>query len=75
MELPCARFGRIRAAVWWRRRNVLRPAGQIPAAKGDLQQAFDELDTKREPPESNPGIVAQRAIAKLEVLQAAVRRA
>lgn len=39
----------------------------LPQAKGDYQQASDELDTKRELQKRNPGMVPQRDIEKLEV--------
>jgi hypothetical protein len=51
-------------------KSVLKAEGQIQQAKGDYQQAFDELDTKRELQKRNPGIVPRRDIEKLEVLQA-----
>jgi multidrug resistance efflux pump len=50
--------------------DVQKEEGQIQQAKGDYQQASDELDVKRELQKRNPGIVPQRDIEKLEVLLA-----
>jgi multidrug resistance efflux pump len=48
--------------------DVLKGEGQIQQARGDFQQASDELNTKRELQQRNPGIVPQRDIEKLQVL-------
>jgi multidrug resistance efflux pump len=50
--------------------DVLKAEGQIQQAQGDYQQATDELNVKRELQQRNPGIVPQRDIEKLQVLQA-----
>jgi multidrug resistance efflux pump len=49
--------------------DVMKAEGQIQQAQGDYQQATDELNTKRELQQRNPGIVPQRDIEKLQVLQ------
>src|SRR3954447_11744286 len=47
--------------------DVLKAEGQVRQAKGALQLAQDELDTKQELQRRNSGIVAQREIEKLQV--------
>jgi multidrug resistance efflux pump len=46
--------------------DIVKADGQIEEAKSSLQQAMDELDTKRELQRRNAGIVAARDIEKLE---------
>jgi multidrug resistance efflux pump len=46
--------------------DIVKADGQIEEARSSLQQAMDELDTKRELQRRNPGIVAARDIEKLE---------
>jgi multidrug resistance efflux pump len=46
--------------------DVVKADGQIEEAKSSLQQAVDELETKRELQRRNAGIVAARDIEKLE---------
>lgn len=55
------------AAMQSAQTDILKAEGQLQEAKGALQQASDELDTKRELQRRNPGIVPQRDIEKLEV--------
>ena len=55
------------AALILAQSDIIKAEGDIQAAKSALQQAHDELDTKRELQRRNPGIVAQRDIEKLEV--------
>ena len=50
--------------------DLAKAEGQIVEAKGAYQQAFEELEVKRELQRRNPGIVAQRDIEKLEVAAA-----
>ncbi|MBX9648097.1 MAG: biotin/lipoyl-binding protein [Xanthobacteraceae bacterium] len=50
--------------------DVLKMEAQIQQAQSDFQQATDELNTKRDLQQRNPGIVPQRDIEKLQVLQA-----
>ena len=55
------------AAMLSAQADTLKAEGQLQEAKGAVQQATDELDTKRELQRRNPGIVPQREIEKLEV--------
>lgn len=50
--------------------DVLKTEAQIQQAQSDYQQATDELNTKWDLQQRNPGIVPQRDIEKLQVLQA-----
>src|SRR6266481_827754 len=70
METARRKIAEVDAAMLVAHADVLKAEGQIQQAKGDYQQASDELDTKRELQKRNPGIVPQRDIEKLEVLQA-----
>ncbi len=70
METARRKIAEVDAAMLAAQADVLKTDGQIQQAKGDYQQASDELDTKRELQKRNPGIVPQRDIEKLEVLLA-----
>jgi len=70
METARRKIAEVDAAILAAQADVLKTDGQIQQAKGDYQQASDELDTKRELQKRNPGIVPQRDIEKLEVLLA-----
>jgi multidrug resistance efflux pump len=70
METARRKIAEVDAASLAGQADVLKADGQIQQAKGDYQQASDELDTKRELQKRNPGIVPQRDIEKLEVLLA-----
>ena len=70
METARRKIAEVDAGMLVAQADVLKAEGQIQQAKGDYQQASDELDTKRELQKRNPGIVPQRDIEKLEVLQA-----
>jgi multidrug resistance efflux pump len=70
METARRKIAEVDAAMLAAQADVLKSEGQIQQAKGDYQQASDELDTKRELQKRNPGIVPQRDIEKLEVLLA-----
>jgi multidrug resistance efflux pump len=70
METARRKIAEIDAALLAAQTDILKADGQIQQAKGDYQQASDELDTKRELQKRNPGIVPQRDIEKLEVLLA-----
>jgi multidrug resistance efflux pump len=50
------------------RADLLRTEGQLREARSNLQQAIDELETKRELVRRNANVVAQREIERLEVL-------
>jgi multidrug resistance efflux pump len=70
METARRKIAEVDAALLAAQSDVLKEEGQIQQAKGDYQQASDELDVKRELQKRNPGIVPQRDIEKLEVLLA-----
>ncbi|MGH6712880.1 MAG: HlyD family secretion protein [Bradyrhizobium sp.] len=64
------KIAEVDAAMLSAQADVLKAEGQMQQAQGDYQQATDELTTKRELQQRNPGIVPQRDIEKLQVLQA-----
>jgi multidrug resistance efflux pump len=68
METARRKIAEVDAAMLAAQADVLKAEGQIQQAKGDYQQASDELNTKRELQQRNPGIVPQRDIEKLDVL-------
>jgi multidrug resistance efflux pump len=68
METARRKIVEIDAAMLAAEADVLKAEGQIQQAKGDYQQASDELNTKRDLQQRNPGIVPQRDIEKLQVL-------
>jgi multidrug resistance efflux pump len=70
METAKRKIAEVDAAMLSAQADVLKSDGQILEAKGAYQQASDELEVKRELQRRNPGVVAQRDIEKLEVLQA-----
>ena len=70
METARRKIAEVDAAMLAAQADALKAEGQIQQAKGDYQQASDELDVKRELQRRNPGIVPQRDIEKLEVLLA-----
>jgi multidrug resistance efflux pump len=70
LETARRKIAEVDAALLAAQADILKAEGQIQEAKGSYQQASDELDTKRELQKRNPGIVPQRDIEKLEVLQA-----
>jgi multidrug resistance efflux pump len=57
----------IDAALIVAKADIEKAEGQLREAKGNEQQAQDELDTKRELYRRNPGIVPFRDIERLEV--------
>jgi multidrug resistance efflux pump len=63
------KIAEVDAAMIAAQADVLKADAQIQEAKSSLQQAADELDVKRELQKRNPGIVPQRDIEKLEVIQ------
>jgi multidrug resistance efflux pump len=64
------KIAEVDAAMLAAQADVLKTEAQIQQAQSDYQQATDELSTKRELQQRNPGIVPQRDIEKLGVLQA-----
>lgn len=70
METARRKIAEVDAAMLAAQAEVLKAEGQIQQAQGDYQQASDELNTKRELQQRNPGIVPQRDIEKLQVLLA-----
>ena len=63
------KIAEVDAAMLSAQADVMKAEGQILQAQGDYQQATDELNTKRDLQQRNPGIVPQRDIEKLLVLQ------
>jgi multidrug resistance efflux pump len=70
METARRKIAEVDAAMLTAQADVLKAEGQIQQSQGDYQQASDELNTKRELQQRNPGIVPQRDIEKLGVLLA-----
>jgi multidrug resistance efflux pump len=70
METARRKIAEVDAAMLAAQADVLKAEGQIQQAQGDYQQASDELNTKRDLQQRNPGIVPQRDIEKLQVLLA-----
>src|SRR3979411_1447281 len=64
METARRKIAEVDAAMLAAQADVLKAEGQIQQAKGDYQQASDELDTKRELQQRNPGMVPLRDIEK-----------
>ena len=63
------KIAEVDAAMIAAQADVQKADAQIQEAKSSLQQATDELEVKRELQKRNPGIVPQRDIEKLEVIQ------
>ena len=61
------KIAEVDAAMIYAEADIAATQGQIEQAKGDLQQALDELSTKEELQRRNAGVVAQREIDKLRV--------
>jgi len=70
LESARRKIAEVDAAMLAAQADVLKSEGQIQQAQGDYQQASDELNTKRDLQQRNPGIVPQRDIEKLQVLVA-----
>src|SRR5262245_17428718 len=70
METAQRKIAEIDASMIAAKADLAKAEGQVVEAKGAYQQAFDELEVKRELQRRNPGIVAQRDIEKLEVAAA-----
>src|SRR6202165_944598 len=70
METARRKIAEVDAAMQAAQADILKAEGQIQQAQGDYQQASDELNTKRDLQQRNPGIVPQRDIEKLQVLLA-----
>jgi multidrug resistance efflux pump len=70
METARRKIAEVDAALLAAQADILKADGQIQQAQGDYQQASDELNTKRDLQQRNPGIVPQRDIEKLQVLLA-----
>lgn len=65
LETAKRRVAELDAQLIMARADIVAAGGQIQEAKGSLQQAIDELETKQELQRRNPGIVAPRDIEKL----------
>jgi multidrug resistance efflux pump len=70
LRTATSKIAEVDAAMLAAQADILKAEGQVQQAQGDYQQATDELNTKRELQQRNPGIVPQRDIEKLQVLQA-----
>jgi multidrug resistance efflux pump len=68
IETGRARIAEVDAALVTAKADVLTSQGKLDEAKGDLQQATDELNTKQKLYERNPDIVATRELEKLRTL-------
>jgi multidrug resistance efflux pump len=69
-ETARRKIAEVEAAMVAAQADVLKADAQIQQAQSDYQQASDELNTKRDLQQRNPGIVPQRDIEKLQVLLA-----
>jgi len=67
LEVAKRRLTEIDAEMVMAQSDIVAAAGQIDQAKSALQQAEDELRTKRELQTRSPGVVAGRDIEQLEV--------
>lgn len=65
LETAKRRVEELDAQLIMARADVVAAGGQIRQAKGSLQQAIDELETKQELQRRNPGFVARRVIERL----------
>jgi len=70
VEVAQRKIAEIDASMIAAQADLAKAEGQIVEARGAYQQAFEELEVKRELQRRNPGIVAQRDIEKLEVTAA-----
>jgi multidrug resistance efflux pump len=68
LDTARARIAEVDASVLIAKADVLTSQGKLDAAKGDLKQAQDELDTKTKLYQRNPDVVATREIEKLQNL-------
>jgi multidrug resistance efflux pump len=67
VETARRKIAEVEAGLVVARTDILAADGKIQEANGAYQQALDELETKQELFRRNPGLVARRDIAKLEV--------
>jgi len=70
VEVAQRKIAEVDASMIAAQADLAKADGQIVEARGAYQQAFEELEVKRELQRRNPGIVAQRDIEKLEVTAA-----
>jgi multidrug resistance efflux pump len=68
IETARARIAEVDAGMVTARADILTSQGKLDEAKGDYQQALDELNTKTKLFERNPDVVARREIEKLQTL-------
>jgi multidrug resistance efflux pump len=68
VEAARARIAEVDAAMVTARADILTSEGKLDEAKGDYQQASDELRTKTLLQQRNPDVVAAREIEKLQTL-------
>jgi multidrug resistance efflux pump len=67
LETTRRKIAEVEAALVVAQADIQKAEGQLQEAKGSLQQAMDELETKQELYNRNPGNVAFREIEKLKV--------
>ena len=67
LETARRKIAEVEAALVVAQADIQKAEGQLQEAKGSLQQAMDELETKQELYNRNPGNVAFREIEKLKV--------
>jgi multidrug resistance efflux pump len=68
IETARARIAEVDAGMVTAKADILTSQGKLDEAKGDYQQALDELNTKTKLYERNPDVVARRDIEKLQTL-------
>ena len=68
IETARARIAEVEAGMVTAKADILTSQGKLDEAKGDYQQALDELNTKTKLYERNPDVVATRDIEKLQTL-------
>jgi multidrug resistance efflux pump len=66
LETARARIAEVDAAMATAKADILTSQGKLDEAKGNYQQALDELQTKQKLYERNPDVVAKRDIEKLQ---------
>lgn len=66
LEVATRRIAEIDASMVVAKSDIAAAEGQIRQAKGALQQAVDELETKQELQRRSPGVVAAREIERLQ---------
>jgi multidrug resistance efflux pump len=68
VETARAKIAEVDAAMVTAKADILTSLAKLDEAKGDLQQANDEYQTKKKLYERNPDVVATRELEKLQTL-------